>query len=153
MNDQAKRELTEVIEGPKISKENATAIFNKLVKYYDVDPEDFGSRKDLKSSFEYVSTRLIRAIKNGDLEIKDENGTPIVYQHLRKPPAELKGSTIKYKELDGNCRAAMKDTDNDNMRNQMLIAALIGEDVSIILNFKSKDLSIAEYLASFFMTV
>ena len=110
------------------------------------------NNKDLKNSFEFVSNRLKRAIRNGDIEVIDEDGTPIIYQNLKKPPKSV-AKRIRYKELDGNCRAGVKDADNSNMRNQMLIAALIGEDTSIILQFKGKDLSIAEYIASFFMTV
>ena len=150
MNDQTK-EIRDAVEGPKISEDVASDLFKKLTDYYDIDPADYGNNKNLKDSFEFISNRLRRAIRKGDIEVIEEDGTPIIYQNLVKPPKGI-GKRIRYKELDGNCRAGVKDADNGNMRNQMLVAAMIGEDTATILQFRGKDLSIAEYIASFFMT-
>lgn len=152
MNEKAElKDIRQVVSGDPISEENATKAFQKLMDYYDVDPEDYRDQKIQYNAFKTIKRRLIRAIRQGNMEIKDEEGTPIIYQNLRKPPGDI-GKQIRYKELDGNCRVALKDEAEDgNLRNQALAAIMIGEPVIVVRNFRSADLSLAEYIASFFM--
>lgn len=133
-----------------LSEENAEEQFNLLLEYYDIDePED----DDLKKAFGMAKRKLIKAIRKGRLEIKEENGLK-VYQNLSQKYTQME-SPIVYGEVCGKAKIAMREaSDNDNYgKIYALLGGLTGNGSGQIKVLKGIDLAIAENLGSVFLMV
>ena len=137
----------------KISEESAEEQISNLLEYYDIEIEDFDN-ENLKSALATSRRKLVKAIRKGMIEIKEEDGTPIVYQHLLKPVKGIE-SPIRYKEVDGRSKRAMKKmSENDySGRIYAFLGGLSGDGSTIIERFQSQDLTVAECLGTIFLQV
>lgn len=137
-----------------ISQEAAEEQLNLFLNYYDIDLEDTGNDKDLARANRSVKNKIIRAVRKGLVEFKEEDDTLNVYQNLTKP---LQGVTspIKYKEPTGHSKIAMKESENTDQYGKMynLLGGMSGEGKKPFLQMKGKDLSIAESLALLFLDI
>jgi len=137
----------------KLSKENAQKQLNTLLEYYDLDLDDI-SDETVYKAIESSCNKLLKAIRKGRIEIKEENETINVYQHLKKPVSEGK-TTIVYKEIDGRSKIAMKDNSETDYHGKIysFLGGLSGEGADVIMVLKGVDISIAECLGALFLQV
>jgi hypothetical protein len=138
----------------QLSEENADSQLSMLLEYYEIEIEDFDN-ESLQSALMTARKKLIKAIRTGVVEIKDEEGVPIVYQHLKKAPSGVKENTIRYKEVDGMSKIAMKDVKDTDYHGRLyaFLGGLSGESATIIKKLKSTDLSTAECIGTIFLQV
>lgn len=148
-----KENIREATFENKISREVAEELFQKLVDFYDVVPEEFGD-KDYEKNFERIKRRFVRAMMDGKLAITEEKGRPYITQRLTLPPAGVANS-LKYKPMSGKSRVAMKghEDDDNHGRMQALCGELTGEGEAAMRSLEGGDLSLMEYIGSFFLQV
>lgn len=146
MTEKKKKEMV-------LSEEAAEQQLQLFLDYYDIDLEDTDD-KDLLRANRSVKKKVIKAIRKGLVEVKEENETLNVYQTLEKP---MQGITnpIRYKEPTGHSKIAMKESDKEDYYGKMynLLGGMSGEGKAPFLKMKGKDLSIAESLALLFLDI
>lgn len=141
-----------------LSRESAEAQVTKLFDYYEIELE-----KRLKSDnaekanavAEEVRDILVRNVEKGRLEIDDdEEGSGIkIVQRLRKPIGGV--SEIRYYEVSGKARTAIKDVDKGSPHQKIysLLAAISKQPLTLFLNMEGVDLTCAETLSTVFSLV
>lgn len=136
-----------------ISDEVAQKQLDSLLEYYDIDMNDFENDTQ-KDGLKTACKKLKKAIRKGLLEIKEEEDSLIVYQHLNKPIDGVK-NPIKYREIDGRCKIAMKESKDGDHYGKLysLMGGLSGEGYQVMMRFKGIDLSVMECLGSLFLNV
>jgi len=140
----------------KLSKENAQKQLDTLLDYYDLDLDDI-SDENVHNAITSSCNKLLKAIKKGRLEIKEEDDTLNVYQYLKKPIGGKEGSltVIKYREIDGRSKIAMKDNKESDYHGKIysFLGGLSKEGGAVIMRLKGVDISIAECLGALFLQV
>ena len=123
--------------------------------YYDLDISDYddvevdGTKASV--AIRVSKKKLIKAIRKGRLEIKDEDGEMIVLQRLT---AKYKNRTeLKYKPLSGSAKIAQSKfkSDDHNGRMYAMLGSMSGEGASAIIGLKGPDLTTAECLGGLFL--
>jgi hypothetical protein len=146
----------------KISEESAEEQLGIFNEWYDIDPEDFSEMAEgnqaAQNAFKVVSRKLIRAIRKGYLEIREEKGkdgspTLVVEQVLSRPIEDVE--RVKYREVTGLARTAVKtkEGDNDTLRNYKLLGILSGEDYKLFQKLRGADIGVTDCLGFLFMQV
>lgn len=149
-----------------LGREAASEQFELLEEYYDIDEDDMeddlGDEEEDeisesgKAGYRMAKKRLLRALRKGQIEIKDENDTLRVIQTLAKPPKELGGkNVIIYNEITGQAKIPMKKHKDNNLYGKIyaFLSGLSGQEELIFRNLKGADLSIAESLGAVFLRV
>lgn len=146
----------------KISKESAEEQLGIFNEWYDIDPEDFSEiaegNQAAQNAFKVVTRKLIRAIRKGYLEIREESGkdgspTLIVEQSMSRPIEDV--GKVSYREVTGLARSAVKvsDSDNDTMKTYKLLGVLSGEDYRLFQKLRGADIGVCDCLGFLFMQV
>ena len=136
----------------KLSFENSVAQVVELLAYYDYDINAIEDAKE-KSGVEKQLKDMARFYMDGRFENrKNEDGAPIVVQHLFETPGTLK--EITYQEFTGNIRVASGDgieirKDTFNMAYKML-EGMSGMGTGIRDKLRGADLKAAEALGNLF---
>jgi hypothetical protein len=136
-----------------ISEEPAAKAFESLCEFYDIDFEDIED-ESVRTSLESAKKKIVRAIRKGRIEIKDEDGVPIIYQHIARPIKNI-DSPIRYRELDGRSKIAMKDTKSTDLHGKLysFMGGLSGLGQAKIALLKGVDISLVECFGLFFLQV
>ena len=136
-----------------LSEEAAEEQLELFCDYYGINLDDEDD-KEIRRANASVKKKIIRSIRRGLVEFKEEEDTFNVYQNLIKP---LQGITspIKYKEPTGHSKIAMKESENTDYYGKMynLLGGMSGEGKKPFLKMKGQDLSIAESLALLFLDI
>jgi len=145
----------------KISEESAEQQLSIFHEWYDLDPSDFeeisSSDSAAQSAYRIVRRRLIRAIRKGYLEIREESSkdgqTLVVEQTLVHPIDNT--SKITYGEVTGFSRVAVKEEvgDNATRKNYKALAALAKEPPKLFEKFRGPDVGVADCLGFLFAQV
>lgn len=146
----------------KISEESAEEQLGRFNEWYDIDPEDFKEiakgNTSLQNAYTVAKRRLVRAIRIGRLEIREESSkksepTLIVEQTLQCPMGDVK--KIVYKELTGALRASVQieEGDNDTRKNYKTLAVISGEDHKMFYKLRRGDIGVADSLGFLFAQV
>jgi hypothetical protein len=145
----------------KISNDVAEDELTRFLEYYDLDPEE---DEDVEELLKRYGARLVRAIRNGHIELEeDDNGRLFVLQHLRCKHKVL-GDTIRYKPLSAKAKIAMKDGMTANRKGQMkqrgsndrmyrLLGSLAGLENSAVQLVEGPDVGLMEILGALFLLV
>jgi len=145
----------------KISEESAEAQLGLFHEWYDLDPSDFeemsGTDSAAQSAYRIVSKRLIRAIRKGYLEIREEttkDGQTIVVEQTLVNPID---GTVKitYGEVTGFSRVAVKEEPGDNAtrKNYKTLASLSKQSPKLFEKFRGPDVGVADCLGFLFAQV
>lgn len=135
----------------KISTENATAQLDTMLSHYDIVIEEMSD--DLRKSITVSLKKIRKAIEDGWIEIKvDGEGDLLVEQTLSKP-GKGGASVIKYREVDGRAKIAMKDNSSDDYHGKLysFLGGLSGQGSAAIMRLQGRDLAIAEALGMVFL--
>lgn len=146
----------------KLSKESAEEQLGIFNEWYDIDPEDFSEMAEgnqaAQNAFKVVSRKLVRAIRKGYLEIREEKGkdgspTLVVEQVLSRPIEDIE--RITYREVTGMARTAVKtkEGDNDTLRTYKLLGVLSGENYKMFQKLRGADIGVTDCLGFLFMQV
>jgi hypothetical protein len=133
-----------------VSIEVARGQLQKFLDYYLIESELVNESS--REAFDTSCDRMISAIKNGRLEINDQDGISII-QHLISPPGDV--STVTYGVLTGHAKVAMKSkSEKDNYgRMYTVLGSLSGMGEGGIVALKGADLGLAECIGMLFMQV
>ena len=129
----------------KISEKVARDQLDILLDYYDIELNKLTD--DLKSSVDQSVEKLIRAVRRGQLQIKNDDDLKVT-QHMKKGD-----SVIEYGILSGRSKTAMankKDTDYHG-RIYAMLGSMSGMGETAILSLTGSDLSVAESLGILFL--
>lgn len=129
-----------------ISEDSAREQLDKLLDYYGIDINDLPEEK--KGSTE----KLIKAIRQGRLEVKEENDECYLEQTILDEKGAVK-EKLAYNNKLANAKMAMKsDKDTDHYgRMYSLMGSLCGLGKQAIVDMKPKDLNLAEDIAIIFL--
>lgn len=133
----------------KISEDSAMEIFQKILDYYELDPEDLGDVK-VQKVFESNFGRALKAIRLGRLKVEiGEKGIEIS-QTLKD-----KNDVLDYQIISGKHKTQMAGEKEDDHYGKIyaLTGALTGVGKSGILLLEGVDLSLAEVLGAIFLSV
>jgi hypothetical protein len=138
-----------------VSREAAEAQLNKLFEHYEIELEKRLKSDNAQAVADDVKDILVRNIMKGRLEIDDdESGSGIkIIQRLRTPVGTT--SEIRYHEVTGKARTAIKDVDKGSPHHKIysLLAAISKEPVQVFLSMGGVDLTCAETLSTVFSLV
>jgi len=129
----------------KISEKVARDQLDILMKYYDIELDEF--EDDQKKAVDQSIKKLIKAIRRGQLEIKNDDELKVT-QHMKKG-----GEPILYNVLSGKNKTAMankKDTDYHG-RIYAMLGSQSGLGETAIQSLTGSDLSVAESLGILFL--
>lgn len=134
----------------QISEEIAKEQLQKMLDYYELEVEELD--EDIQSLITSSCRQVKKAIMAGLMDIEVSGNNCKVKQYLRFP---LNGipNPITYHELNGKCKAEIKDDLGDYQKIYTLLGVLSREGMSVIQLLQGKDLSRAEALASIFLQV
>lgn len=117
-----------------------------FLDYYDIDLDDLPEKQ--AEAVEASVTRIIKGIRRGKVEIKEEDSLTIT-QHLRND------KTIIYGEISGRSKIAMggKRENDHHGRMYALCGSLTGLGEAGILKLKGADLGLCECIGALFLQV
>jgi hypothetical protein len=130
---------------PKLSEESATEQMQKLLDSYDINANDL----EIENGPEFVQTvvnRLVRAVRDGHLEILDNGKTRHI---LVVPKGEL--TEITYRRLDGIAIKAGDKAKDTFESHCALMGSLSSQGPVVMSGLDAVDLSIMQRLAQLFM--
>jgi hypothetical protein len=145
----------------RISNEVAEDELSRFLDYYDLDPAEDEDAAELINRY---GKRLRRAIRNGYLELEeDDSGRLFVLQNLRCKHKKL-GDTLRFKPLSAKAKLAMKDgmtanrkgelqQQGTNQRMYRMLASLAGVEFSTIQLVEGPDVGLMEILGALFLLV
>ena len=149
MNDEKQTNAPKITP---VTREAAGKLVDDFLDFYDVDINDIEDDTAQKSH-KATCNRIRRAVEKGRLVIVQENGFPILYQHLKHEVKGLPG-VLRYREIDGTAKMRAKDLDmNAYGRLYALVAGMTGQKVEDVARLIGQDLSIAEALGGVFLGV
>jgi len=125
-----------------LSEESAKEQLNLLLNFYDVDLESLDEEGKLKK---VVERKLIRAIRQGKVEIENDTEGFVVKQNLSS------GTQFIYRELTGMAKVQMDRYKGQHERLYGLLAMLSKKPIEQIQKISGPDLAIAEYLGLIFL--
>ncbi len=133
----------------KISTESAEKQLDEYLSYFDLDMDELKSeQKDsaVKDNLDMSYGRLIKAIRQGRLQIKFDGGDDGDEAQLIQEVGRKNKTILTYKELTGAAKMSMKQVDaNDNYgKMYSLVAFLTGESLLVIKKLKGRDCSLVE---------
>jgi len=136
----------------KLSEESAKEQLDQLLDYYDIEKDDI----EIEEGPEAVQTLLnglIRAIRRGRVEIKEESEDLIVCQHLKFPPGEIQ--TLEYGVVDQKARMAMDKIKDNRPQERMcaFMASLASLPPTALVKLKGVDMGTMNRLATVFSMV
>jgi len=142
----------------QVSRENAEKQLELLLDYYEIELEKRLKSDDAEKAqavADSVQDILIRAITKGRLEIDEdpEDGGIRIIQTLRRPVGEV--SQIRYYEVTGRARTAIKDVEKGSIYNKMysLLSAVSKQPIVVFHRMGGVDLTTAETLFTVFSLV
>lgn len=135
----------------KISEESARSQLNVFMDYYGLSVADI----EIEDGVEAVNTLingLVRAIREGNLDITDDEKGFRVRQVLVKP---LEGLTeLVYQDKIANAKIAMDSAGKKvQLRVYTFLAALTGADVGQITQLKGRDVTTLNRISVLFSMV
>jgi len=132
-----------------ISEEAARDQLNLFTEYYDIELEDIPEKQ--VEAYEASVNRIIKGIRKGKIEIKDDDGIKII-QTVGKEGAD---QTLVYGEISGRTKLAMaKKSETDGYgRIYALCGSLTGSGEGGILKLKGADLGLCECIGALFLNV
>lgn len=144
-------------DGPTLSDESAEGIVQKFLAYYDIDLDDPSVDDAEMRGVKTSARKMKRAIMRGDLEILEDGDNLVIDLHLRKPPKKV-DKTIRFRELDGKAKSAMKEIKGEydhHGRVYALMANLSHGALSLIKarELQSVDLGLVESIGILFLQV
>ena len=146
--------MTKSIEKKQlISKESAKEQLEILMEYYDIDKNDLENEEG-PEAVQTLMNGLIRAIKNGRLEIKvDSDQKLIVTQHLQHPPGDI--TDINYNIVGQKARLAMDRVKSTKEQERMcaFMGSLSGLGSTGIGSLVATDMGTMNRLATLFSMV
>lgn len=155
-----KKENTESQESIeyKVCEETAEKNLEYLFRYYRLNLKTLRD-KQIKRVIEVNYNRLIDAVMEGRLEIKEENGRPVITQHIMF--SEVKGfdgnniKSLNYAILSGKHKRNIANAEEGDMYRQsyLLVGAITGVGGDKIEEMLAADLSLCEVLGVFFLAV
>lgn len=144
----------------EISKETADQQLELLFDYYEIELEKrlkADNAEKAQAVADDVKDILARAIMKGRLEITEDeestHGEIKIIQRLRRPVGNV--TEIRYYEVTGKARTAMKDVDKGSPHQKLysLLAAISRQPIAVFLNMGGVDLTCAETLFTIFSLV
>lgn len=135
-----------------ISEDQAREKLDELLESYDMDVDDFD--EDQAKALRTSTKKIIRAMKQGRVEIKDDsNGKPVVYHHI----VDSSGfnSPICYARVKGAAKTNMKNHKAEDFYGRLysFMGGLCGVSPAKMLQMESRDLSILECLGQIFLQI
>lgn len=124
----------------KISKENAEKQLARYLDYHNLEEDDV-------SDIENYLNKLVKAVMQGRLEFKDEEGRVIAVQHLST------NKQLVYAGKKGVAKMAMKDSDISDHFGKVysLASSLAGMDRITISQLPDSDIDIVEAIGFLFL--
>lgn len=135
-----------------ISEDSARIQVNAFLSFYEISPEDI-KNTEAKNGLDSTVEKLVKAIRAGHLEIREEKDELKVIQTLKRPMGESK--TIEYAELSGKHKVAMKDKSANDFHGRIyaMMGSISGIGETGITALKGVDVSIVECLGALFLNV
>jgi hypothetical protein len=136
-----------------ISEDSAAEQLEILMDYYDIDKNDLENEEG-PEAVQTLMNGLVRAIRNGRLEIKvDSDQKLIVTQHLKHPPGDIE--TIDYNIVGQKARLAMDRVKSTKEQERMcaFMGSLSGLGVQGVSSLVGKDMGTMNRLATLFSMV
>ena len=146
--------MTKSIEKKQlISEESAKEQLDILMDYYDIDKDDLENEEG-PEAVQTLMNGLVRAIKNGRLEIKvDSELKLVVTQHLKHAPGDI--DTVDYNIVGQKARLAMDRVKSTKEQERMcaFMGSLSGLGVQGVSSLVGKDMGTMNRLATLFSMV
>lgn len=136
----------------KLSQEAATDQLDLLLDYYDIDKDDIEIEEG-PEAMQTLLNGLVRAIRKGRLEIKEEGRDLIVHQHLKFPPGEI--TILEYGVVGQKARMAMDKIKDSRAQERMcaFMSSLAGLPPSALVKLNGVDMGTMTRLATVFSMV
>lgn len=149
-------------EDYKLDEASAKAQLDLFFDWYDICREDFidvESGESGGTAFDKIEKRLLRAIRKGYVELKEEprkDGTTTlnIYQTLTRAIPGVE-SPICYNEISGQAKLAIRGNAKTGQFAQLylFLAGLSGESEKLFHKLGGRDGAIAECLGFLFLQV
>lgn len=130
-----------------LSNEVAGEQINLFLEFYEFDLDEMSETK--RNILLPAIDILKKAIRLGRLQIKLDDNSIIVIQKLVRPPGGV--DQLKYKEVTGRSRTAMKEDASEYVRMYQLAGAVSGVGYNAISVLSAIDLKTIESLCLFFL--
>lgn len=134
-----------LVDGPDnyvLSEESAKEQLNILLDFYDVDLESLDEEGKLKK---LIERKLIRAIRQGKVEIENDTEGFVVKQNI------CNGTQFVYREISGMAKVQMDRFTKQHERLYALLGFLSKKPIEKVQQITGQDLAIAEYLGLIFL--
>lgn len=142
------QKTTKVVKSKYIlSDQVAQEQIDIFLDFYEFDLEEMIEKK--RNILLPAIDVLKKSIRLGRLEVKTDDDSILVVQKLVRPPGGV--DQLKYKEVTGRARTAMKEDAGEYTRMYQLAGAVTGVGYNAISVLHAIDLKVIENMCLFFL--